>query len=454
MPEPLPTTMKDIAEHFGVSIATVSRSLNGSDRVNAEKRRLICDYAHEHNFYPNDIAKSLRNSKRAPIKVIGVIVPEFAHYYFSTILNGIEAAATKRGFRIIATTSRESYENEVRICQMFEAHQVCGVIVSQAKETMKFDHFKSLVDRGIPIVFYDRICTGIEASLVVVDDYQGAFAATTYLVSTGCHRIAYYGMRGNTVLGRNRFNGYRDALIKAGIEPDPSLVYVCDNRDDAERITPDVLKRQDRPDGFFCVNDDTAIGVMYTAKHAGFNVPEDVSVCGFTNGQRSVACDPQLTTVEQRGEKVGEEAATILMNKVEGLSPKNKIEKKVVRTRLVVRGSTRGGKITNRQINKKPNNNETKTKSKFLELVEFKLRILRRTDSLRLAKCKHRAYIRNAWCRPAQLELFLDFASTHGHPCAAYNRYIKRPHMDSIWQTYTLSLYWGCRSCGCDVSVA
>lgn len=161
MPELLPTTMKDIAKHFGVSIATVSRSLNGSDRVNAEKRRLICDYAHEHNFYPNDIAKSLRNSRRAPIKVIGVIVPEFTHYYFSTILNGIEAAAAKRGFRIIATTSRESYESEVRICQMFEAHQVCGVIVSQAKDTMKFDHFQSLVDRGIPVVFYDRICTGV-----------------------------------------------------------------------------------------------------------------------------------------------------------------------------------------------------------------------------------------------------------------------------------------------------
>ncbi len=343
MSELQPTTMKDIAEHFGVSIATVSRALNGSQRINAEKRRLICEYAQQHNFYPNDIAKSLRNSKRAPIKVIGVIVPEFAHYYFSTILNGIEAAASKRGFRIIATTSRESYDTEVRICQMFEAHQVCGVIVSQAKETTKYDHFKSLIDRGIPIVFYDRICTGIDASLVVVDDYQGAFAATTHLAETGCRRIAYYGMHGNTVLGRNRYNGYCDALIKAGIQPDPSLVYICDNREDAEKITPEVLQRPDRPDAFFCVNDDTAIGVMYTAKHAGFCVPDDVSVCGFTNGQRAVSCDPQLTTIEQRGEKVGEEAATILMNKVEGISPKDKIEKKVVRTRLVVRGSTRGG---------------------------------------------------------------------------------------------------------------
>lgn len=337
-----PTTMKDIAEHFGVSIATVSRALNGSNRVNQEKREAICDYARANNFYPNDIAKSLRNSRRMPVKVIGVIVPEFTHFYFSTILNGIEAAASKRNYRIIATTSRESYEREVQLCQMFEAHQVCGVIVSQAKETNHYEHFQSLIDRGIPLVFYDRICNGINASLVVVDDYQGAFSAVAHLVATGCKRIAYYGMHGNTVLGRNRYNGYRDALLKAGLQPDPSLTFVCDNREDAEKITPDILKRDDRPDAFFCVNDDTAIGVLYTAKHMGFRVPDDISVCGFTNGERAIACDPQLTTVEQRGTKVGEEAANILMDKVEGISPKEKIEKRVVRTRLVIRQSTRG----------------------------------------------------------------------------------------------------------------
>ena len=150
-----------------------------------------------------------------------------------------------------------------------------------------------------------------------------------------------YKRQEQTVLARNRYNGYRDALIKAGLTPDPLLVFECDNREDAERITPEILQRPDRPDAFFCVNDDTAIGVMYTAKHMGLRVPEDVSVCGFTNGNRAIACDPQLTTVEQRGVKVGEEAATILMDKVEGLSPKDKIEKRVVRTRLVVRGSTR-----------------------------------------------------------------------------------------------------------------
>ena len=335
------TTMKDIAEEFGVSISTVSRALSGSKRVREDKRLAIQKYAAEHNFYPNDIAKSLRYSKRQPVKVIGVIVPEITHYYFSSVVSGIEERASERGYRIMITMSKENYEREVQMCQVFEAHQVCGIIVSQAKSTTRYDHFQSLIDKGITLVFYDRICTGVNASLVVVDDYMGAFNAVTYLIKTGCKRIAFYGMRGNALIGKNRFNGYKDALLKAGMQPDDNLIFECDNRDDAENITPCVLQTENRPDGFFCVNDDTAIGVLYTAKHMGLRIPEDVSVCGFTNGQRAIACDPQLTTVEQRGVEVGREAVDVLINKVEGISPIDKIEKRVVRTRLVVRGSSR-----------------------------------------------------------------------------------------------------------------
>ena len=97
----------------------------------------------------------------------------------------------------------------------------------------------------------------------------------------------------------------------------------------------------DRPDAFFAVNDDTAIGILYTAKRMGLRVPDDVSICGFTNGERAIACDPMLTTVEQRGKVVGEEAANILIGKVEGFIPMEKVEKRIVRTRLIVRGTTR-----------------------------------------------------------------------------------------------------------------
>ena len=334
-------TMKDIAKEFGISVATVSRALKDSPRISEERRKAIQQYAHEHNFYPNAIGAALRHSKMIPMRLIGVIVPEFTHYYFSSILTGIEETAAARGYRIMVALSGEQYEREVRICETFLRSKVCGVIVSQAKDTKNYDHYQKLIDAGIPLVFYDRICTGVNASRVVVDDYMGAYNAVTHLISTGCKRIAFYGSPMQLEISKNRFNGYKDALLKHGLPVDDSIIRVCDNRADAELITPEILAIDNHPDGFFAVNDDTAIGILYTAKRAGFRVPEEISICGFTNGQRAVACDPMLTTVEQRGHRVGEEAAEILMDKVEGLSPIEKVEKRIVRTRLVTRGTTR-----------------------------------------------------------------------------------------------------------------
>ena len=341
MEERTPLTMKDIAAHFGISVATVSRALKDSPRISVERRAAIQQYAREHNFTPNMIAESLRHSRIQPMKVIGVIIPEFAHYYFSSILSGIEEEASAHGYRIMVAQSNEQYEREVKICKSFYENKVCGIIVSQAKDTHRYDHFQQLIDTGIPLVFYDRICTGVNASRVVVDDYMGAFNAVSHLIETGCNRIAYYSSAMTLEISKNRYNGYKDALLKHGIQPDPELVRLCDNRTDAESITPEMLNSSAPPNGFFAVNDDTAIGILYTAKRMGFRVPEDISICGFTNGQRAVACDPMLTTVEQRGTKVGEEAAEILIGHVEGTIPPGKIERRIIRTRLIIRGTTR-----------------------------------------------------------------------------------------------------------------
>jgi len=341
MKETAPLTMKDIARELGVSVATVSRALKNSPRISEERRALIQQFAKEHNFVPNAIAESLRYARTQPMKVIGVIIPEFAHFYFSSVLSGIEEEASSRGYRIMVAQSEERYEREVKICQSFYENKVCGIIVSQAKDTQKYDHFQMLLEAGLPLVFYDRICTGVNASRVVVDDYMGAYNAVSYLIETGCNRIAFYGSNMNLEISKNRFNGYKDALLKHGIKYDPALTYICDNRADAEAITPELLSQSTPPDGFFAINDDTAIGIMYTAKRMGFKVPEDISICGFTNGQRAVACDPMLTTVEQRGKRVGEEAAAILIDQVEGHIAPNQVIRRVVRTKLIVRGTTK-----------------------------------------------------------------------------------------------------------------
>ena len=341
MKENVPMTMKDIARELGISVATVSRALRNSPRISEERRREIQLFAREHNFYPNVNGEALRHSRVASSKIIGVIVPEFTHYYFASILTGIEETAMAHGYYIMVALSNEQYEREARICEMFHRQKVCGVIVSQAKDTRQYGHFQKLLDSQIPIVFYDRICTGVNASRVVVDDYMGAFNAVTYLIETGCRRIAFYGAPMQLEISKNRFNGYKDALLKRGLPFDEQLMRICDNRQDAELITPDLFDGDYYPDAFFAVNDDTAIGILYTVKRMGLRVPQDISICGFTNGQRAVACDPMLTTVEQRGKRVGEEAAEILIDKVEGRSPIEKVEKRVVRTRLIIRGTTR-----------------------------------------------------------------------------------------------------------------
>lgn len=333
--------MKDIARELQVSVATVSRALKDSPRISKEQRDRIQTYAREHNFYPNVIGEALRLSKIMPMKIIGVIIPEFIHYYFASILAGIEEEASARGYRIMVAQSDERYEREVQICDSFYKNKVCGIIVSQAKDTTKYDHFQKLINSGVPLVFFDRICTGVDCSRVVVDDYMGAFTAVTHLIDTGCKRIAYYGSSMTMEIAKNRYNGYKDALLQHGLKLDESLIHICDNRASAEAITPNLLSKENRPDAFFAINDDTAIGILYTAKRMGFRIPDDISICGFTNGNRAKACDPMLTTVEQRGTLVGEEAANILIGHVEGSIPKDKVEKRVVRTRLVIRGTTR-----------------------------------------------------------------------------------------------------------------
>lgn len=334
-------TMKDIAKEFGISIATVSRALSNSNSISQEKREMIQRYAQEHNFTPNIIAKDLRNTKIKPKKIIAIILPEVVHYYFATVLDGVEEEARRRGYKVFVGQSHECYEEEVELCRSFNESRVSGIIVSLAKDTKNYDHFLELQQKGIPLVFYDRICHGINASRVVVDDYNGAFNAVEYLVKTGCKRIAFYGSPMHMEISKNRFNGYKDALLKHNLKYDSNLTRICDNREDAERITPELLALEDRPDAFFAINDDTAIGILRAVKKKGLKVPKDVSIFGFSDGFRSRASDPQLTSVNQRGQEVGREAADILIKEIEGVLPAEKVNKRIVMTKLVIRETTK-----------------------------------------------------------------------------------------------------------------
>jgi len=255
------------------------------------------------------------------------------------VLSGIEKAAAEAGYNILVAQSNESYEQEVKIVHSFLAARVCGVIASLAKDTSQYDHYQDLLNNNIPIVFYDRICTGLKTERVVVDDYAGSFAAVEYMIQTGCKRILFYGAAPHLEITKNRRNGYLDAMKKYKIPVDDSMIMLCDTRERAISITPDILEGSEHPDGFFAINDETASGILYACKLVGKKVPDEVSICGFTDGAIAQSTDPKLTTVEQHGEEVGRSAFSILIGKLEGGDDKS--SNKIVRTNLVVRGTTK-----------------------------------------------------------------------------------------------------------------
>ena len=321
-------TIKDIARALNVSPSTVSRALKDNPDISQETRDLIHAYAREHNYKPNVLAVNLRASRS---NTIGVIV--------SCVLSGIEKAAAEAGYNILVAQSNESYEQEVKIVHSFLAARVCGVIASLAKDTSQYDHYQDLLNNNIPIVFYDRICTGLKTERVVVDDYAGSFAAVEYMIQTGCKRILFYGAAPHLEITKNRRNGYLDAMKKYKIPVDDSMIMLCDTRERAISITPDILEGPGHPDGFFAINDETASGILYACKLVGKKVPDEVSICGFTDGAIAQSTDPKLTTVEQHGEEVGRSAFSILIGKLEGGDDKS--SNKIVRTNLVVRGTTK-----------------------------------------------------------------------------------------------------------------
>lgn len=335
-------TIRDIAQALGTSVSTVSRALRGSLSISEKRREQIQTYAHEHGYHPNALAVSLRSS-RTPRRsnLIGVVLPEFEHYYFSCILTAIEETCRENGYFVIAAQTGDSYEGEREVVEAFRQQNVAGIIISQAKDTIQYEHIEKTIADGIPMVFVDRICTGVRTSRVVVDDYAASCAATEHLISCGCRRIAFLGSTMHLEISKNRFNGYRDAMHRHGLHVDNRLVRQCDNRKETESIVPQLMTLDERPDGFFAINDDTALGVLYTCKKMGFHVPDDVCVCGFADGIMAKSSDPQLTTIAQSGHDVGRLGAQVMMDTISGVIPEGQYVSRVVRTQLVVRGTTR-----------------------------------------------------------------------------------------------------------------
>ncbi|MDF2158102.1 LacI family DNA-binding transcriptional regulator [Algoriphagus sp. CAU 1675] len=334
-------TIKDIAKELNVSSSTVSRALKDYPGISDETKRKVKELAEKLNYRPNAIALSLRKSRSY---TIGVIIPEVVHFFFSTVISGIEEVAYSRGYNVILSQTNEKIGREKSSIETMLSNQIDGFMVSYSKETENFDHFTRLLDQGFPIIFFDRSTDIPNAINIMVDDYKGAFDAVSHLIEQGYQKIVHLAGPKNLKISKERERGYRDALKNYGMEIQEEYIVECPVGSDEEskEITTNLLTTlPEKPDAFFANNDMAAVGAMAAAKSLGFKIPEQIGIVGFSNWQFCSMVDPSLSSVSQPGFRMGARATDMLLDIIEKkLDPQKITEPITLDTQLLIRNSS------------------------------------------------------------------------------------------------------------------
>nr|WKN34821.1 LacI family DNA-binding transcriptional regulator [Tunicatimonas sp. TK19036] len=329
-------SITDIARELNVTPSTVSRALNGGPRISDKTRASVLELARQWGYRPNPLAKGLVSRKTFNL---GLIIPEFTHHFFNQVLRGIESFAVAKGYHLIICTSDNEYEKEKKSVQTLLDLRVDGFLVALGNNTQNFDHFLDILSLESPLIFIDRTCEDIETSYVITDDFNGAFQATEYLISSGCRQIVY--VQGPTHISTtfNRFVGYQEALKKANIPYREEYVVDGSNTQTLRKKLREIL--QTHPvDAVFAHNDYLAHEAFAVLKEQGRQVPKDVLLMGYANEPISEYMSPQLSTVQQPAFEMGKCAAELLIQQLESGQIQQELSTQCIPTSLVLREST------------------------------------------------------------------------------------------------------------------
>ncbi len=336
-----PVTIKDIGKALGLSTSTVSRALRGSYEISAETKKQVLEYAEKVNYRPNPIALSLKERRSSSI---GVVVCEIANNFFSQAINGIESIAYNRGYHVIISQSHESYEREVVNVQHLASRSVDGLLVSLSSETTNIDHFLELHEKGLPIVFFDRVSNEIITHKVIADNYKAAFDATLHLVNNGYKKIGHITSAPFLSITQERLAGYRDALLENGLPYNEQLVKYCSHGgmivEEVEAALNNLLKNKQKPDAFVTAGDRITTGSLTAIKNLQLKVPDDIAVVGFTNSNIADLLDPTLTTIRLPAFEMGRVATELLIQVIESKRPIADFETRVLQSEFIVRNSS------------------------------------------------------------------------------------------------------------------
>jgi len=332
-------TIYDIAEKLKLSATTVSRGLKDHPAISKKTKKRINDTAAEMGYRFNTFASNLR-SKRT--NTIGVIIPKMNSSFMSAVLAGMEKVANEASYNLIISQSLESAEKEaVNVKTMFN-NRVDGLMVSVAYDTVGVSQFDILIEKGIPLLFFDRALDHPQCTSIVIDNHKSGYLATQHLIEQGCKNIIH--ITGN--LARNvyadRQKGYESALREASlkVKPENTFITALDEQAGIDSAR-NILKMKSLPDGVFVDNDNCAVNCMASLINEGVKIPEDIAFIGFNNDPISRVIRPTLSTINYPGFEMGEIAAHKLISHLNGQQSINSTNSIILRSELIARDSSK-----------------------------------------------------------------------------------------------------------------
>jgi LacI family transcriptional regulator len=318
--------LKILARELNLAISTVSRALRDSHDIGQETKDRVRALAEKLGYQPNPYASSLRQNKS---NTIAIIIPEIENNFFSQILNGIELVAQSKGYHVLIYLTHEDFQKEKSILQLLRNGRVDGLMISLSNSTKTYEHLQAWKDAEIPMVFFDRVCEGIDAPTITTNDTEVSYKGTEHLFASGCKRIAFLSLSGDLSITNRRKAGYLQALKKNGKENEQVVIECGEDNEENNTIIRKLLRKKNRPDGVFTAIEKLAINVYEVSKELKIEIPDQLKVVSFSNSPAAPLFCPPLTSIIQPAYEIGKEAVTTLFKLIDK-KPLLKYEKKVI----------------------------------------------------------------------------------------------------------------------------
>jgi len=333
-------TIKDIAQYLGISASSVSRALSDSFEIAQGTKVRVLEAAGYLGYKPNTLAQGLKNGKS---RSVGVIIPTIDNPFFCQVINGIDSVTNSRGYHLIIAQSHGFDELEVLNLKQLTFPAIDGLLISIAAESDDLSYLKELHDKGLPIVCFDRVTDRIGTHQVVADNYYGAYEATMCLIKAGYTKIAHITTSENVSNMAERLQGYESALNESHIEINTSYIKYCKREgkdpEEVKHALKELFAESVPPEAILTASDTITTVVLRLLHHLQYAIPQDIALIGFSNTEMADVLAPSLSTIYQPGFEMGEKAAELLIDLIEGKAVFREISKMVLRPQIFVRDS-------------------------------------------------------------------------------------------------------------------